>query len=129
LRGLLAAGCGSALAAAGVDLDYLRWEPGQRTHFLPPARSDLGISIRFLRQYQVTDVVSSRLDVLYGVGIVRPEMAVRIASDDGWSSSESLKVGDVFTIKGQHAPNPAPASDLTFHKDAFSLVWPKAERT
>lgn len=38
-----------------------------------------GLSMRFVRQYDIsTDRMPMRLDVLYGVGIMRPEFACRI---------------------------------------------------
>lgn len=42
---------------------------------------EVGLSIRFVRQYEVrTDKLVSRLDVLYGWSVLRPELAVRIAA-------------------------------------------------
>lgn len=42
---------------------------------------ELGISIRFVQQYQIgTDQEPSRLDILYGWATIRPEMAVRVQS-------------------------------------------------
>lgn len=45
--------------------------------FIPvPKPKPEGVSIRFIRQYKVSGDVS-RMDVLYGFGTLRPELAAR----------------------------------------------------
>lgn len=97
LARLLAGATGAALAAT-VDLDKLLWVPGARTIFLPSVQPALlgvdwaqgqdGISIRFVRQFDVASELVERLDVLYGMGTIRPELGCRIfeapLSTDGW---------------------------------------------
>lgn len=98
LARLLAGATGAALAAT-VDLDKLLWVPGAKTIFLPSVQPALlgvdwaqdpdGISIRFVRQFDIkTDRPIERLDVIYGIGTIRPDLQARIfqvpLSTDGW---------------------------------------------
>jgi hypothetical protein len=86
--GTLAAGT----VAHELDLDKLLWRPGAKKIFLPSTtvmRSpgfvgpDLGISIRFVRQFDITaDMMPTRMDVFYGIATLRPDYAVRIHSDE-----------------------------------------------
>lgn len=88
-----------ATAAVGlaIDPDLANWKP--KTYILPPAEgwkqiheaqleynrlqslhAD-GISIRFVRQYEVdSKEFPARFDILYGVQVLRPELACRISA-------------------------------------------------
>jgi P22 coat protein - gene protein 5 len=53
--------------------------------FKPVSQESLGISIRYIQQFDVTaDHNVTRFDVLYGVANLSPELAVRITDELPW---------------------------------------------
>ena len=86
---VLAAG----VAGLAIDPERLVWTPGAKTHILPPAEGwkeihdaqreydrlrsmELDMRLKFVRH--VNGEFPARIDVLYGMQMVKPELAVRI---------------------------------------------------
>ena len=66
------------LGAVAVALTLARHLPGIAPEPLAlPMPQDDGISIRFIREFDVTGPVH-RFDILYGFGTVQPNLAVRV---------------------------------------------------
>jgi hypothetical protein len=75
-------------AAAGIALS------GHLSGLLPPPPAlrvpkqfthvAEGISVRFIRQWDAASGHVARLDILYGVNVIRPEFAVRVVSQPRW---------------------------------------------
>lgn len=106
-RGFLALLATSAVGLA-VDADLANWTPHQKTYILPPPQGWLapngaeywyrphvllgaqreynrlqsqqmdGNSMRFIKQFDADVRGVARLDVLYGVGLIKPGLGVRI---------------------------------------------------
>ena len=48
--------------------------------FVPPPPANLGISIRFIRQFEIQPDTVPRLDILYGMSVLNPEFACRVSA-------------------------------------------------
>lgn len=101
---------GAGVAAMALDPERALWKPEAKTIFLPPVTgwSDRDrISIRCVREYSLTmpSPTPFRMDVLYGVAVLRPELACRVMDQE---QNEIALV-----------PATAPVL-LKFNKDAFA---------
>lgn len=79
---------GVAAAALVADPELALWKPGAKTIVLPPATGwklpavsdkQIGISLRYIREYDIAaDRFSVKLDVLYGMAVLRPDLAMKL---------------------------------------------------
>lgn len=44
----------------------------------PPAPPLVGISMRFIREFEIQSEPISRLDILYGMSVMRPDLGCRV---------------------------------------------------
>jgi hypothetical protein len=66
---------------ANEEWEELRFDSSSFARFSEPVDPSK-ISMRFIRQYEVqTDKFPTRLDVIYGVGVISPELTARISSE------------------------------------------------
>lgn len=100
----------ASLVGVAFDPDLLAWRPGVKSyHFAPRVRlAEPGLSIRFTRELASLRTHSvHRVDVLYGVAVLKPDLALRLA------------------IPEPQVEHLEPVLPLPLHRHSFQLAMEK----